>query len=144
MPSFDFALPAVAGLKIPPIVKTYARLVFCASLLAGAELLLKIGAVAGAAQTDGGAVTASALGQMTTWLGIALYIANFVMWLDVLRTTPVGVAYAVQSIVQLMVPVGAWAVLHEQITAGRALGIGLVFIGVLLAAGPSSLADEKL
>jgi multidrug transporter EmrE-like cation transporter len=143
MPSFDLTLPTF-GLKISPTVKSYAKLVFCASLLAGAELLLKVGAVAGAAQTDGGVVTGAALGQTATWLGIALYIANFVMWLDVLRTTPVGVAYAVQSIVQLMVPVGAWAVLNEQITAGRALGIGLVFVGVLLAAAPSALADEKL
>ena len=143
MPTFDFALPAM-GFRISDTTKSYCKLVFCASLLAGAELLLKVGAVAGAAQTDGGAVTGAALGQITTWLGIALYIANFVMWLDVLRTTPVGVAYAVQSIVQLMVPVGAWAVLNEQITAGRALGIGLVFIGVLLAAAPSALADEKL
>jgi hypothetical protein len=39
MPSFDLTLP-VTGLKIPPVVKTYGRLVFCASLLAGAELLL--------------------------------------------------------------------------------------------------------
>jgi multidrug transporter EmrE-like cation transporter len=143
MPTFDLTLPAF-GLALSDTTRAYCKLVFCASLLAGAELLLKIGAVAGAAASDGGTVTGAALGQLTTWLGIALYIANFVTWLDVLRTTPVGVAYAVQSIVQLMVPVGAWAVLSEQITAGRALGIGLVFAGVLLAAAPSALADEKL
>ena len=35
MPTFDLTLPTF-GLKISPTVKAYAKLVFCASLLAGA------------------------------------------------------------------------------------------------------------
>jgi drug/metabolite transporter (DMT)-like permease len=56
----------------------------------------------------------------------------------------VGIAFAVQSIVQLMVPISAWLFLHEQISSGRAVGILLVFVGVFLAAAPSAVADERL
>jgi len=79
-----------------------------------------------------------------TWIGIAFYILNFVAWLEALKTIPVGIAFAVQSIVQLMVPISAWLFLHEQISSGRALGILSVFVGVLLAAAPSAVADERL
>jgi drug/metabolite transporter (DMT)-like permease len=79
-----------------------------------------------------------------TWIGIVFYVLNFVAWLEALKTIPVGIAFAVQSIVQLMVPISAWLFLHEQISSGRALGILLVFVGVFLAAAPSAVADERL
>jgi drug/metabolite transporter (DMT)-like permease len=44
----------------------------------------------------------------------------------------------------LMVPVSAWLFLHEQISSGRALGILLVFAGVLVTAAPSAVAEERL
>jgi multidrug transporter EmrE-like cation transporter len=131
------------ALKLPASTTTYVKLLACAVLAAAAELCLKVGATAGAGGTDA-TLHFSALAQAGTWLGIVFFIANFVLWLDVLRTTPVGIAFAVQSVVQLMVPVAAWAFLHEQISAGRALGIGLVFAGVLVAAAPSALAEERL
>lgn len=122
--------------------KAYLKLLSCAVLLAAGELLLKIGADGGAG-AEASVLHFSALTQICTWLGIVLYVANFVVWLDVLKTTPVGVAYAVQSVVQLMVPVGAWVLLSEQISIGRGVGIALVFGGVLLVAAPSALADER-
>jgi multidrug transporter EmrE-like cation transporter len=141
MPSFESLMPSL-GFRVSASTTTYAKLLACAVLAAAAELCLKVGATAGAS-TDA-TLHFSALAQAGTWLGIVFFIANFVLWLDVLRTTPVGIAFAVQSVVQLLVPVAAWAFLHEQISAGRALGIGLVFTGVLLAAAPSALAEERL
>jgi multidrug transporter EmrE-like cation transporter len=128
--------------SLPAATKAYAKLLACAVLLAVAELLLKVGADGGAG--SGGVMNFSALSQAATWLGIVLYVANFLVWLDVLRTIPVGIAFAVQSVVQLMVPLAAWGLLNEQISAGRAAGIVLVFAGVLLAAAPSALAEERL
>ena len=129
--------------SLPAASKAYAKLIACALLLAAAELLLKIGADNGTGGAAG-VMNFSALSQTATWLGIVLYVANFAVWLDVLRTIPVGIAFAVQSVVQLMVPLAAWALLNEQISAGRAAGIVLVFAGVLLAAAPSALAEERL
>jgi multidrug transporter EmrE-like cation transporter len=142
MPSFDFVLPSL-GFKVSASTTAYLKLLACAVLCAAAELLMKIGAVAGAGGSDA-MLGFSALAHAGTWLGIVFFVANFGLWLDVLRTTPVGIAFAVQSVVQLMVPLGAWAILGEQISAGRALGIALVFTGVMVAAAPSALAEERL
>jgi multidrug transporter EmrE-like cation transporter len=140
MPSFDFTLPSF-GFKVSASTNAVLKLLFCAVLSAAAEVFLKVGAEAGGADAT---MNFSALTHAGTWLGIVFFVANFVVWLDVLRTVPVGVAFAVQSVVQLMVPIAAWAFLHEQISAGRALGIALVFAGVLFAAAPSALAEERL
>ena len=142
MPSFDSLMPGF-GFKLSASTTAYLKLLTCAVLCAAAELLMKIGAVAGAGNADA-VLGFSALAHAGTWLGIVFFLANFILWLDVLRTTPVGVAFAVQSVVQLMVPLGAWAILGEQISTGRALGIALVFTGVVLAAAPSALAEERL
>ncbi len=123
------------GLRLTASTKAYLKLGACAGLLAAGELLLKIGATA---QPD------SPMTHWATWIGIVFYVLNFVAWLEALKTIPVGIAFAVQSVVQLMVPVSAWLFLHEQISAGRALGIVLVFVGVFLAAAPSAVADERL
>jgi drug/metabolite transporter (DMT)-like permease len=123
------------GLKLSASTKAYLKLGACAVLLAVGELLLKVGA---SAQPD------SPMTHWATWIGIVFYVLNFVAWLEALKTIPVGIAFAVQSVVQLMVPVAAWLFLHEHISTGRALGIVLVFVGVFLAAAPSAVADERL
>ena len=140
MSSFESIVPS-SGFKVSASTTAYLKLLFCAVLSAAAELCLKVGAVGGGTDAT---MNFSALAQAGTWLGIFFFVAQFFVWLHVLRKTPVGVAFAVQSVVQLMVPIGAWALLNEQISAGRALGIALVFAGVLLAAAPSALADERL
>jgi len=140
MSSLESSAPSF-GFKVSASTIAYLKLLFCAVLSAAAELCLKVGAAGGGKDST---MNFSALAQAGTWLGIVFFVAQFVVWLHVLRKTPVGIAFAVQSVVQLMVPIGAWALLNEQISAGRALGIALVFAGVLLAAAPSALADERL
>jgi drug/metabolite transporter (DMT)-like permease len=131
----DSILPGFISPKLSASTKAYLKLGACAGLAAAGELLLKIGATA---QPD------APLTHWATWIGIVFYILNFVAWLEALKTIPVGIAFAVQSIVQLIVPVSAWLVLHEQISSARAIGILLVFVGVFLAAAPSAIADERL
>jgi drug/metabolite transporter (DMT)-like permease len=131
----DSTLPGFIGLKLSASTKAYLKLGACAALAAAGEVLLKIGATA---QPD------APLTHWATWIGIVFYVLNFVAWLEALKTIPVGIAFAVQSIVQLIVPISAWLVLHEQISSARALGILLVFVGVFLAAAPSAIADERL
>ena len=134
MPTSDVALASL-GLKLSASTKAYLKLGACAGLLAAGELLLKIGATAN---------PAAPMMHWTTWIGIVFYVLNFLAWLEALKTIPVGIAFAVQSVVQLMVPISAWLFLHEHISSGRALGIVLVFVGVFLAAAPSAVADERL
>ena len=131
----DSTLPGLIGLKLAASTKAYLKLGACAGLAAAGEVLLKIGATA---QPD------APLTHWATWIGIVFYVLNFVAWLEALKNIPVGIAFAVQSVVQLIVPISAWLLLHEQISSGRALGILLVFAGVFLTAAPSAIADERL
>jgi drug/metabolite transporter (DMT)-like permease len=123
----------------------YVQLGLSAVLLTVAELLMKTGATAGVGTDDWTALfNIGALAWSATWLGIALYIVSFVSWLHVLRLIPLSQAYGLISVVQVLVPAAAWAFLHEPISIGRAIGIALVFAGILLVAAPTAHAEEKL
>jgi undecaprenyl phosphate-alpha-L-ara4N flippase subunit ArnF len=123
----------------------YFQLGVSALLLTVAEILMKKGAVAGSTSDDWTAlVNIGALARSATWVGIALYIVSFVSWLHVLRLMPLTQAYSLINVVQVLVPVAAWLVLHEPISYRRAAGIALVLGGTLLVAAPSARAEEKL
>jgi multidrug transporter EmrE-like cation transporter len=49
-----------------------------------------------------------------------------------LRHLPLSVAYALISIVQVLVPLGAWFFLGETISLHRWIGIAFVLCGTLL------------
>jgi drug/metabolite transporter (DMT)-like permease len=142
MPSFENILPGF-GYKVSASTSNYIKLLLGAVMLAGGEVLLKVGSGTSTGDADS-MLNFAALMHAGTWFGIILYVANFAVWLDVLRTMPVGIAFAVQSVIQLLVPIAASAILKEQISMGRAFGILLVFAGVLLAAASSAKAEGRL
>jgi multidrug transporter EmrE-like cation transporter len=100
--------------------KAYAAIGAGAIFITASELLLKTGAMHGA------------LRSLWTWAGIGTYLLSFACWLYVLRRMPLSIAYGLISIVQVLVPLGAWFFLGETISPHRWLGIGLVLIGTLL------------
>ena len=123
----------------------YVQIGVGAILVTASELLLKKGAsatvnVAGVASWTG----LGALASLWTWAGIITYILSFASWLYVLKYIPLGVAFALINSVHVLVPIGAWAFLHEPISALRWAGIGLVVTGILLIARPAGSAEEKL
>jgi len=75
-----------------------------------------------------------ALASGWTWLGIITYIGSFVCWLYVLRHLPLSVAYPLINIVQVLVPLAAWWVLGESISAQRWIGIACVLCGTVIVA----------
>lgn len=91
-----------------------------ALLITASELLLKTGATRGALHSG------------WTWIGIGTYILSFGCWLYVLRKLPLSIAYGLITIVQVLVPLGAWIFLHEQISATRWIGIACVLCGTLM------------
>jgi multidrug transporter EmrE-like cation transporter len=121
--------------------RAYFQLFLSALLLTAAELLLKAGAGQDGAEQG---MNFEALSSSRTWLGIVFYVLSFVVWLNVLRTIPVGWAYAIHSVVQITVPIGALFFLSEQTGALRALGIVLVFVGMIIVAVPSAAAEQRL
>ncbi len=68
-------------------------------------------------------------------LAIGGYIAMFVAWMRILKTTPLSRAYLVTAIVFVPVTFGAWLLFGEEITALRIAGITAIMIGVALMAG---------
>jgi multidrug transporter EmrE-like cation transporter len=122
-------------------VNPYLQLLGGQVLITAAEVLLKKGATAsGEAEVLGFAALASA----TTWLGIFFYTLSFLIWLHVLRLLPLTQAYALASVVHILVPTAAWLFLDETIGWGRAAGIALVMCGIVLVAAPAAKAEEEL
>ena len=106
-----------------------------ALLVTAAELLLKKGAMTGASLPRSIAwIGVGALASAWTWLGILAYLLSFACWLYVLRHIPVGLAFGLISIAQVLVPLGAWMFLGEAISPRRWIGIASVLCGTALIA----------
>jgi multidrug transporter EmrE-like cation transporter len=113
----------------------YVQLGFDAVLVSAAELLLKKGATSGRhLQTSIAWLGVGALASIWTWLGILTYLLSFACWLYVLRHIPVSIAFGLISIAQVLVPLGAWVFLGEQVSTGRWVGIASVLCGTGLIA----------
>ncbi len=123
----------------------YLQLGVSAVLLTAADILMKTGAVTAPLGNQWTTlVNIGALAGTATWLGIALYIVSFLSWLYVLRLMPLTQAYSLINVVQILVPVAAWLILHEPISLDRAAGIALVLAGTLLVAAPAPRAEQRL
>jgi drug/metabolite transporter (DMT)-like permease len=102
-----------------------------ALLVTASELLLKTGATRGALMSG------------WTWLGIFTYILSFASWLYVLRKLPLSIAYGLITIVQVLVPFGAWLFLREQISAARWAGIACVLCGTLMVGRSAATIEDR-
>jgi undecaprenyl phosphate-alpha-L-ara4N flippase subunit ArnE len=123
----------------------YLQLALGVLSVTAAEILLKIGAVAGAADDpQGGIFGVSALAAAPTWLGIILYCLSFVSWLYVLRLLPLTEAFALVNVVHILVPLAAWLFLNESISLTRAAGIAMVVAGAVLIATSAAKLEAEL
>ena len=70
------------------------------------------------------------------WLGLALLAlgGGMLLWLSVLQSIPVSVAYPMLSIGYIVNAFAAWWLFGESITAQKLVGIGFIVIGVWLVA----------
>lgn len=107
------------------------------ALNAAAQLLLK-GAtrVTGPLVGDSGRVSWQGAGMLLftpqLWLGLACYGVSVVVWIGALSRVPVSIAYPMLSLGYIVNAVAAAALFGEQLTYAKAIGIGLIGIGVLL------------
>lgn len=78
------------------------------------------------------------------WSGIIATLVSLVSWLNALRSVPLVIAFNLGAATYILVPLGSWVFLGEQVPPVRWLGIALVTAGVLLIARPLSHMEERL
>ena len=78
------------------------------------------------------------------WCGIIASLASLVSWLNALRSVPLIIAFNLGAVTYILVPLGSWVFLGEQVPPIRWLGIALVTLGVLFIARPLSRMEERL
>ena len=110
-------------------------------LNAAAQIFIKIGT---GHNTDQSLFSVSSLTSGAMWLGIVAMVVALVSWLYALRSIPLTIAFTLAASTQVIVPLGCWIFLGEQISLLRWGGIFLVTLGILLVAQPLAKVEERL
>ena len=109
------------------------------------ELLLKRGAAETANPDSSWSWTGlSGLGSIYIWIAIVFVIASLLTWLYVLRYLPLSIAFPFSQAVHVLVPLGSWLILGENIITLRWIGIAFVSLGLVVVAKPIAKIEEEL
>ncbi len=109
------------------------------------ELLLKRGAKETAHINSTWAWTGlSGLASIYVWIAIGFVILSLFTWLYVLRYLPISVAFPISQSVHVLVPIGSWLILGENIITLRWIGIAFVSLGLAVVARPVARLEEEL
>jgi drug/metabolite transporter (DMT)-like permease len=129
-----------AGLRNP-----WFHLVISVTCVATYELLLKRGAAETANPNSSWAWTGlSGLGSIYVWIAIGFVIMSLLTWLYVLRYLPLSIAFPFSQAVHVLVPLGSWLILGENIVTLRWIGIAFVSLGLAVVAKPIAKIEEEL
>lgn len=129
-----------AGLRNP-----WLHLVISVTCVAIYELLLKRGARETAHLNPAWSWTGlSGLASIYVWIAIVFVIASLLTWLYVLRYIPLSIAFPFSQAVHVLVPVGSWLILGENIVTLRWIGIAFVSLGLAVVAKPVARLEEEL
>jgi drug/metabolite transporter (DMT)-like permease len=109
------------------------------------ELLLKRGAADTANLSARWSWTGlTGLASIYVWVAIVFVILSLITWLYVLRYIPLSIAFPISQAVHVLVPLGSWLVLGENIVTMRWIGIALVSLGLAVVARPVARLEEEL
>jgi drug/metabolite transporter (DMT)-like permease len=87
----------------------------------------------------GPAFIKAALTKPSVWVAILGYLGMFVLWLTILKRTPLSRAFLITAVVYVPVTLGAWLIFGEHISALRAVGTAAIMAGVvLIGSAPTS------
>lgn len=109
------------------------------------ELLLKRGAAETAHLSSSWSWTGlTGLASIYVWIAIVFVILSLITWLYVLRYLPLSIAFPISQAVHVLVPLGSWLILGENIITLRWIGIALVSLGLAVVAKPIARLEEEL
>ena len=130
--------------KIPELawyLNPYLHIGLTVMLSAAAQILFK----AGSDNAPGGTLLGvSSFGSPAVWLGIGCMIASLFVWLHALRFVPLIIAFSLAAATQVVVAIGSWFFLGEQISFVLWAGIVIVTFGITIIARPLARLDERL
>jgi drug/metabolite transporter (DMT)-like permease len=110
-------------------------------LTAVANILFK----EGSDNTPGGSLLGvSSFGSPAVWVGIGCMICALFVWLHALRFVPLIIAFSLAAATQIVIPLGSWLFLGEQISLVRWAGIVIVTLGIMIIARPLARLEERL
>ena len=68
------------------------------------------------------------------WLGLALLAlgGGMLLWLSVLQSIPVSVAYPMLSLKFVWVTLAAWGIWREPVARRHWVGVGLIVVGIVV------------
>ncbi len=113
-------------------VSQIAALVLYMLILGGGQVLFKLAASQTVAQKGALAVLMS-LATSPTFIGaISLYSLGTLVWIWILRQTPLSVAYPFYALTFLLVPLLSWWLLGEIIEPRYWVGVGFIVVGILV------------
>ena len=112
-------------------MNTFVLILLCVVAEITLDLCYKVAATR-AARIDDRFVTV--LRQPFTWAGMALWLVQTLLWVRVLQTTPLTVAFPLMSLVYIGIPLASRVVLKEKMTWRHVLAAGLIAGGVALCA----------
>jgi multidrug transporter EmrE-like cation transporter len=123
------------GLRPTPSV-AYLHLAASIGFGVAGQLLMKSAALNSAQNPQG-------LISLATLLALGVYGLGVVNWILALRNVNLGVAYSVSSLNYVGIFLGSYFLFDEVITVQRLIGVGLIFIGVLLIVFRRRTAPER-
>jgi drug/metabolite transporter (DMT)-like permease len=110
-------------------------------LSSASQILFKVATNAG---DDKHAINPQLFTSWALWGGIVASLTSLVSWLYALRSVPLVIAFNLAAVTYILIPLGSWVFLGEQVPPIRWLGIALVTLGVLVIARPLSHMEERL
>jgi drug/metabolite transporter (DMT)-like permease len=112
-------------------MKTMALLIVVLSNVVGQVLFKKV-ALDLAGETEVKKMAIFLLSSQAWWGAIFFYLLTIVLWVYVLRVTPLSVAYASISAIFILVPICGLAIFGEPLTKNFILGALFICIGIIL------------
>ncbi len=97
-----------------------------------AQIIFKLGGAQLENANDFISFASLALHSPMVWLAIICYVVMFVLWMLILQKMEVSQAFPLTGLTYISVPLCAYFLLNETIGWTRAVGIGIILIGVIL------------
>ena len=124
--------PTTSVLRQPMSPQSIALTVLCVLLISLGQLLFKTAAMQW--KVDGlSMATVAGLFSPVMIAALVIYALATLLWVYVLRTAPLSSAYSIFALAFLIVPLLAWLVFGERLSANVLVGGGIIIVGIVVA-----------